>query len=419
MAKQALTTRRRDESVTTLIIQGGWKGRRYPGNARFQANCRALAGSYGGKTQRARHLPAIALFAAVERESEILDMLCSHRDKIVALLLRIAAYSARWVRPVEQWRPQTTEAARQLGELVRHLFERYPTPRFFESAWRRQQASRVDWAAFDWYVHVAGGENIRTVPGLPVALSKRAAHELTVAPAELSPRRALRWAQLSALGARPRLARALLLRTHNVDLDCDPLWVPLIGKLATEPDFDLNQIGPLVDYLAHRLRESGEAFSLKGRSVGSLVAGMQRWHRDLALERYARAYAQVMPGGAGSRWIALANASGLSEERGDETWELAELRSFEELYDEGRRQHHCVASYVGSCVSGWTSIWSLRILRFGSETRRVTIRVDVSRRAVVEARTLANAAIRSGELGFVRRWAEKSRLGVDAIATHD
>jgi hypothetical protein len=119
---------------------------------------------------------------------------------------------------------------------------------------------------------------------------------------------------------------------------------------------------------------------------------------------------RATPGDA--RWEPLPGVSSFSEERLQESWELSELLCFHELFAEGRAMHHCVASYAQACRSGTTSIWSLRIRRADRETGRVTVRVDVPRRAVVEARRVSNQRIFRAQHRFIERWADESKLDV-------
>jgi hypothetical protein len=89
---------------------------------------------------------------------------------------------------------------------------------------------------------------------------------------------------------------------------------------------------------------------------------------------------------------------------------VTELRSAKELFEEGQRMHHCVATYTASAGSGTVSIWSLRLKREQREIGRVTVRVAVASREIVEARRFANQKIEPHELRILQRWAAKSGL---------
>jgi hypothetical protein len=76
---------------------------------------------------------------------------------------------------------------------------------------------------------------------------------------------------------------------------------------------------------------------------------------------------------------------------------------------------HCVVIYAGACIAGTTSIWSLRASDATREVHRVTIRVDVRARQVVEARAFANAPISQAAARMLRRWSERHHLRVGQI----
>jgi hypothetical protein len=116
------------------------------------------------------------------------------------------------------------------------------------------------------------------------------------------------------------------------------------------------------------------------------------------------------------RWEPLPEVEPLTEDLDGHTWAVREILSTEELFDEGWRMHHCVAGYSRACQARSMSIWSLRVHEEQRERGRVTIRVDVAARKVVEARRFANAFITGEDLRFIRRWASLNRLEVGALA---
>jgi hypothetical protein len=104
--------------------------------------------------------------------------------------------------------------------------------------------------------------------------------------------------------------------------------------------------------------------------------------------------------------------SPLALESPEGTWRLDELCSFGQLFEEGRRMHHCVATYAPACLRGDTAIWSLRLEQAGRELARVTLRINRRTRSIVEARRFANRFIEDDELRVLADWARRNRLRV-------
>src|SRR5262249_28045910 len=109
-------------------------------------------------------------------------------NSLIEGLFTLACHHADWLRPVEEWTPDSHNARRQFGSLARHLLARYPVPAFMDTAWfeghveivRLQEPAEIAWfercaerAARHqhWFKHIGGGQNIRAAE-LPLSLTK-------------------------------------------------------------------------------------------------------------------------------------------------------------------------------------------------------------------------------------------------------
>ncbi|HYQ04412.1 MAG TPA: PcfJ domain-containing protein [Polyangiaceae bacterium] len=393
--------------ITPAIIQGQFRPRSASNSTIFEANCQRLWLAYAQARPRLRKLTAARLFAAVEANSSILHDLRPTRHKVVPYLIELAARSALWIREPEDFVPTDETPALQVVSLLRHLFARYPTPAWLETALVPRRAPLRHGVELGWFIHVAQGGNLRDAPHLPIALTSRASHFAMLAPAGLNPRDALLFGVLRAIGGRDELVQELLQCSRWLTLD--EVWLKLYEKLLRAPEFPVHQVRPLTDYVRHRrfAHERRELFNLSTHTVRDLLSGMERWHAELrtaAARRTGVAFAVA--------WTSRLRAESLLRpcEHGD--FSLAELCSARELFDEGSRMHHCVASYTRSCADGAMSIWSLRFRQNGTESGRVTIRVAVSERRVVEARRFANARIDARDLRIITDWARANGLSV-------
>src|SRR5258706_10246103 len=121
-------------------------------------------------------------------------------------------------------------------------------------------------------------------------------------------------------------------------------------------------------------------FSLKGRTVQSLMRLMEDWHRDLG------------QGEGGLSWGPSSIRPLIQESPNDDPamaptiWEITELTSGGQLRTEGTALRHCVASYSYSCWKGRSRIWSLRRRKGRSYRSVVTVEVNPASRTIVQAR---------------------------------
>jgi hypothetical protein len=362
---------------------------------------------------RPKTLPAARLFASVERHSSILQTLRPGRYKIVPYLIDLATHGARWVRAPEDFRPTSEHGAEQVVELVRHLLERYPTPGWLHAPLTPRRGLRLSSAPFEWYLHVAQGGNLRTAPQLPFPLTRRGAHEAMLAPTKLAPHQALLFGHLRACGGQDAVVLEILTRVGTRSVVIDPVWLELYEKIARTPDMPAHQVRPLCDYVEYRRFrcERRDHFVLREHGVRSLLKRMEEWHTELRAAAFQRQLAaRTFRFAFDERWPSQLTDAELEGDCEHGAFVVTELRSAKELFEEGQRMHHCVATYTASAGSGTVSIWSLRLKREQREIGRVTIRVAVASREIVEARRFANQKIQPHEQRVLQRWAAKSGL---------
>ena len=184
---------------------------------------------------------------------------------------------------------------------------------------------------------------------------------------------------------------------------------------------DQAQIGPMIDFIQPvrhdrvametpngmvEMDPPQPAFSIKGRTVPSMLRLMRDWHRSLGL------------GGAGLAWTPSPLKPMLLEEPSQDAsapprlWQMMELTNSAQLRTEGAALHHCVASYADRCRQGVSRIWSLRFRRGEKVHHVLTIEVDPRRRTVVQARSLANRLASGRPPRLLQDWATRERLHV-------
>lgn len=319
----------------------------------------------------------------------------------ISALGQLARHCRQWLRPVEDWRPDTDHQRPQFRSLAEYLLARYPMPPTMDSVWFMGDTPEARLSQ-EWYMHVAGGQNLRTA-GIPMRITRRMAHLFgTETPSFMTLVQALRWSQMKALGGDVRLIWTVATSTLGRSLEDEDFWESVVHFFANNGAMlESSYVEPIIDYVRHqryvpqRLPQPDGTFvegppphpgySMKGRSAPKLLRQVDEWHATLSgLEDVPL-----------RRWDSCGLKELVLEETDPDTgkpmvWGVHELTTSAQLNVEGRLMHHCVGSYVDRCASGQFSIWSLRVAFPESEEPEerhiLTIAVDSRRRAATEAR---------------------------------
>ena len=149
-------------------------------------------------------------------------------------------------------------------------------------------------------------------------------------------------------------------------------------------------------------------FSMKGRTLNSMLRLVTAWHSDLAANTPGKSFAWQPSGIQGYRFLEKR-----VDGEHDREWTIQELLDSGALQIEGRAMRHCVYSYADRCRRGETKIWSLRLCVEGAEKRMVTIEVDPHRRAIVQVRAKCNLFPGNRSREIIRQWATCAGLQFD------
>ena len=336
----------------------------------------------------------------------------------VEALVNLSRFESAHIRPAVQW-PGTTSSWRlAVSSLAHHLVCTYEVPMFLTSSWYLAADAEAD-KKRAWFVEHARGAPFRSLE-LPIAMTRKMEHIFLASHDHLEIERAIRRAELLALGAPTQILDAVLSTRIATDLSNGKFWRTVwIFLVANKDIMDPAQIGPMIDFIQAIRHERVTAgtpdgtvevdppqpeFSMKGRTVPSILRLMRDWHRRLAIS------------GAGFAWtpsrlrpMVVEDAS-LDESVPPKRWQMVELTNSLQLRTEGAALHHCVASYAGLCQRGISRIWSLRC-RQGEKIQHVlTIEIDPKRHAIVQARGRANSPPSGKPLRLLEDWAHRERL---------
>lgn len=350
---------------------------------------------------------------------------CATENTVYALS-RMAGFHTRMIRSAYAWRP--TRAS--IHDLSQHLFARFEVPQFAHRAWFDEVTEiRV-------LLDMARGINPRkavTNSGLAARLTRKASHLFANAPDRFGVLDTIRWAQLRSLGASIDAANRIVKACQGYRYD-EAFWLDLARFLVyacnVKPnrrersvvlpdDRELKAIARFVwqqryvdasrvlGYRVHHDVPLQPNFSFAGRTLKSLRRHMANWRREVDIPIstpviFAMRNRVWYPSGLQSMVFESFNA----------TWEMVELLESKELRIEGGRMQHCVAGYTSSCVSGRSSIWSLRRKVLDSERPVVTIEVWPKSSRIVQMKAKRNAKPTVHARTLIRRWAAENGLAV-------
>lgn len=340
---------------------------------------------------------------------------------IINRLRNLAARQAHWLRPCENWRPAPGNVRPVFRSLALHLLTHYPVPGCMDSAWDLP-AGPEGFRQQSWYIRLGRGTSMRQL-NLPLVLTRTMEHYVRQAPDHYSVTQSLRYGEVRGLGGTETLAREVVLGKLGQCIEHGEFWRAVLCFFALHPEMDLAHVNPIIDFIHYNkfageqvLTEHGSvsrpapwpAFSIKGRTVNSMLRLVNRWHIDLSRTAPRQSFSWHKASIPEFRFL---------EERGgdkdDLHWTISELVDSAALHAEGQAMQHCVYTYAQRCKRRETTIWSLRLRLRDQEKRMATIEVDPRRRSIIQVRERFNQRPGSASCDIIRRWADWATLKVE------
>jgi len=310
-------------------------------------------------------------------------------------------------KDIHDWVPQGKGRLTQFISLAEYLWAEYPVPKFLWSVFWEQNANVL----CPIVQRIAAGESFAKMcqsGHFPLPLNRKQCHRFLNSPADRNFMKALRQVQFETHGGNARLFQAWMSRDVGKTLhssEIEMFWDSVIAWLCKNPMLDLNQLGPLLDYITYRKNQDKD-FSMKGRSVLAVIRGMNEWHGELTKQRNFEEHNYKPSGFKCGHWeVTKKERTGHVHE----IWRIEEILSSKELHKEGSTHHHCVASYGKSISSGHTSIWSMS----RNDEKMITIEVRNLQRRIVQARGRYNRMYDSEEYKYMLSWAQDVGLIID------
>ncbi len=294
----------------------------------------------------------------------------------------------------------------------KYLFAKYEMPNFMLS---RNSLFTNYFRSIDKNIfsHISEGKNLSKLEALPFKITKKEAHSFInkneYAGKYIDLIISIKFVNLGISNNKSEI----LIRNIGEILYNDLLfWEDFVRLLAKSPNFVEQQISPIIDYLKSQRyyhREVVEIFTLKGKTLNSLLRAMEEWHlnlRKLKNPYYNRSWEGVE---IDDYFLSKKLKPIKDDDKKDKiVFSISQLRDGKQLYEESENLKHCVSSYAQRCYNNNVSIWSLRQKKNNLWERLITI--ELRGNNIVQARGLHNRTTTAKERTILEKWAIKNKL---------
>ena len=317
-------------------------------------------------------------------------------EEYIHATFNMVQFRAYWRNDIFEWKPLSNRGAVQVNELAFYLFCQYKVPGFLYKAFYE----KTNFLFINWFMHIGTGGKTRDLVKVPINFSQKMAHYFLQVPEKFTIAEALRWAQVKGMMGDDKLAERIAYSWLGTKTYQDEdFWETFIRIIVNGGMFDHDRLIELIDYVRETKMQQ-ENYSLKGRTLQSLMRQTNEWHRRTMHTK-------------GNQFWSSCGLYGYKVERKEEVIRIEELTGSKLLSDEGKTMRHCVSSYVHYCVAGKTAIFSLRKYSMGLLTDRLaTIEVNLSVRRIVQAKAKMNKKISDEARKHLDEWANKNELSV-------
>ena len=343
----------------------------------------------------------------------------SFYGKLVAAFVNISP-----CRTLASWRmPRSKDEMVIFKSLFLHLLVPYKIPKCLEPAienYCRFHLS-INQPEVEIMFHLVRGRGIHQFHNLPIEMNSKMNFLLNLAPRHLNLAEGMWWAKIKSMGASNSIALQLI---YNFYAEIDTPWRDwyddLIFFLNRFPEISKGDLKNILSFIIAqkkqginlKMKDSNNSiwiaalfpdFIFKGRTVVSVLKFVEKWKDYLKLAKDA--------GNAGVFKVSAIQPMRIIQ--GKRLIRIRQIMNLKNLVLEGTKMNHCVASYAGECLSGASSIWSMReFLSVGKSKHLITIEVEEKTKKVEQASGNSNRGLTDMEKKWLLTWVEKEGLGI-------
>jgi hypothetical protein len=202
-----------------------------------------------------------------------------------------------------------------------------------------------------------------------------------------------------------------------------------LDLLSRTPDYryERGMLGDISDFVLEKIRENENEqnehrhYTFSGRTITSIIALTNEWHERLRRPRGAHRNVQIADPKIKnpidtSHWKGMGLAQ-FRHETEDYLYTVTELRTAQDLVNEGRKMKNCIASYNHVCAFGNCAIFTVERIHPNSQIieKAATLEVQISNRTLIQAKGKCNSIITPKVSNIVTRWAQTHRIKAKLI----
>ena len=293
-----------------------------------------------------------------------------------------------------EWKPEVGEKL-TIDPLIRSLFKDFIVSEVFLRSFCRDTMNAEE---KEWFAHVLHGNNIVNAQGLPIELTRRAAHVFRCHDGgEITVTRAIIFSSIEAL-VHDRVFSQQVINALRDSRNAS-FWVKTMNILHKN-GLSSRNVTEAMDYIEQKVLVEGIQLDLKHKKIPNLLVDIHNWHRQLNDDALKLARSQRLPD------------AGIDDQKIEfdgKDYEIIQLKKVVDLYHEGKEVHHCVYSYKTHCYRRRCFIFSLRLIDAEQEVKSL-ITLEIRGSQIVQAKGKYNRQPNEIELKLIRLWAQEKEL---------
>lgn len=272
--------------------------------------------------------------------------------------------SSKYVRNPDDWISRSYNLNKQKIDFIRWVYCLYPVPQFMFELFTDKAKSEPfvnnllpRKLFYKWFIIIATGGSFAKCS--KEIFTKKEAHLFLNAPDNNTIIENIWWAKCKSIDLARKVTHVIVKRLfrninpprHYLGIANLFWWQRLLILLKNcEDEVSIESLNDIMDFLRDRHNNS-DVFDLKGRTFNSLIKLSNEWHRTMQFRKF---------GNQNFTWRGIDIPDwNWTDKKQTSTWTVTQLLTSKELFNDGKRMRHCVASYGQRCMQGQSAIFSL------------------------------------------------------------